>query len=348
MNKTEYGYLSYFISLSTFFSLISIFGLNRLVLIKGEDNSNLFFTTIITIFFTSLLTGFLLIPINIASWVFLLSLSVQSIVISFILANQQFQNYRNLRIVQLGTLLLFYLPLTFSMGYNGSILSLSISNCMSLFLIFSELSEQTERIKFDFNIYKSNLRFLVISALLGILGSSTTAIDKLMIEISFGIESLAEFQFSSQFLAALNIIVVIGYSYVQPKKVKREDTKRIERFLIWFSILCCSFMLIGYPLLIFFFFTIYSNTILLGLFLFPNVVIRVLIMLKRADCYAFDKVTTYLSSEILMILIYIGGFVGTKIFISMIDISIVGLFLIAGSLSQYLFLNIKLRSQLDY
>ena len=238
LGTEHYGEISYLIAASSVAISISSIGASNTILVytakEAKIQPPIYFITTISSIVASVILFFIL--YNIEASLLVITSMMFSIATSEIIGRKLYIKYSKYILVQkilfVGLAIGFY----YIIGPYGIILGFAISYAPFLIPVYKGLME----FKMDFSVLKQRSRFMVNSYLLELSRTFSGQTDKLLIAPLFGYAILGNYQLGIQFLALLNTLPGIVYSYVLPQDASGNPNKKLKKIIIFISIILAT------------------------------------------------------------------------------------------------------------
>jgi len=238
LGTEHYGEISYLIAASSVAISISSIGASNTILVytakEVKIQPPIYFITTISSIVASVILFFIL--YNIEASLLVITSMMFSIATSEIIGRKLYIKYSKYILVQkilfVGLAIGFY----YIIGPYGIILGFAISYAPFLIPVYKGLME----FKMDFSVLKQRSRFMVNSYLLELSRTFSGQTDKLLIAPLFGYAILGNYQLGIQFLALLNTLPGIVYSYVLPQDASGNPNKKLKKIIIFISIILAT------------------------------------------------------------------------------------------------------------
>jgi O-antigen/teichoic acid export membrane protein len=235
LGTEHYGEISYLIAISSAAMAISSIGASSTILVysaKGvKIQPPIYFITTISSMAASVILFFIL--YNIEASLLVITSTMFSVATAEIVGRKLYIKYSKYILVQkilfVGLAIGFY----HIIGPYGIILGYAVSYVPFLIPVYKGLVE----FKMDFSVLKQRFRFMVNSYLLDLSRTFSGQTDKLLIAPLFGYALLGNYQLGVQFLALLNTLPGIVYSYVLPHDASGNPNKKLKKMIILISII---------------------------------------------------------------------------------------------------------------
>jgi O-antigen/teichoic acid export membrane protein len=235
LGTEHYGEISYFISISTLASVISLIGFgNTLLVYPAKDvkiQPPVYFIALISSLITASILFFIFYNIGISLYV--IGYAIFALIGGDLLGRKFYKNYSKVLIIQKILMVLLATGLYYLVGYQGVILGIALS-----FLPFGILMYKVFRkTKIDFSLVKSRFGFIVNSYALDISRIFSGSIDRLIVAPLFGYSLLGNYQLGLQLFSALSILPIVVYQYILPHDASGNPNKQLKRLTIIISVI---------------------------------------------------------------------------------------------------------------
>lgn len=248
LGTEHYGEISYFISISTLASVISLIGFGNALLVYPAKDVKIQPPVYFIALISSLITSSILFLIfyNIGISLYVIGYVIFALVGGDLLGRKFYKNYSKILIIQKILMILLATGLYYLVGYQGVILGISLS-----FLPFSILMYRVFRkTKIDFSLVKSRFGFIINSYALDISRIFSGSIDRLIVAPLFGYSLLGNYQLGLQLFSALSILPIVVYQYILPHDASGNPNKKLKRVTIIISVIFAALSITLSPFVI--------------------------------------------------------------------------------------------------
>jgi O-antigen/teichoic acid export membrane protein len=248
LGTEHYGEISYFISISTLASVVSLIGFGNALLVYPAKDVKIQPPVYFIALISSLITSSILFLIfyNIGISLYVIGYVIFALVGGDLLGRKFYKNYSKILIIQKILMILLATGLYYIVGYQGVILGISLS-----FLPFSILMYRVFRkTKIDFSLVKSRFGFIINSYALDISRIFSGSIDRLIVAPLFGYSLLGNYQLGLQLFSALSILPIVVYQYILPHDAGGNPNKRLKRVTIIISVIFAALSITLSPFVI--------------------------------------------------------------------------------------------------
>ena len=233
LGTEHYGEISYFISISTLASVISLIGFgNALLVYPAKDvkiQPPVYFIALISSMITSSIL--FLIFYNIGISLYVIGYVIFALVGGDLLGRKFYKNYSKILVIQKILMVLLAIGLYYLVGYQGVILGIGLS-----FLPFGVLMYRVFRkTKIDFSLVKSRFSFIINSYALDISRIFSGSIDRLIVAPLFGYGLLGNYQLGLQLFSVLSILPIVVYQYILPQDASGNPNKKLKQVTVIIS-----------------------------------------------------------------------------------------------------------------
>lgn len=258
--KNDYGEITFLLSISVLIYGLSKLGLDRLIIVYGSKNENIFFPSYALGIFVgvgvSIVSYFVLQNFLVSFLV--MGLMLFDLMVAIFLAKLQYIRYSIFFIIRrLATLGLALFLFQF-FHTDGVILGFFLANLIGVvgFFMFFRPS------KIDFRILKNKTKFIFQNHLVNIVSVLNLSAIPVIIGTLFNYSILAEFQIALQFLLVVGILPSILSVYLLPQESRGRQNSKLKNYSLMLSVLLSIFSIILLPILISFFIPDYENSTL--------------------------------------------------------------------------------------
>ncbi|SMH72283.1 polysaccharide biosynthesis C-terminal domain-containing protein [Candidatus Nitrosotalea okcheonensis] len=248
LGTSEYGRLSYLISIGSIAGVISFLGAGTTITVYSAKNEKIQATLFSIITITSAIGSIVtfLIFHDYTVSLYIIGYGIFNVTVADILGKKQYKNYSIYMITQkilwVGLSLLFY----YIIGFEGIILGIAFSFLAYSFVIIRGLKET----KFSLSMLKSHFRIMMNNYVLDLSRAFGGNMDKLIIAPLLGFSLLGNYQLGQQFLSLLSLLPTVVFQYILPHDSSGNANKKLKKSLILFSIGLAVIGIIASPIII--------------------------------------------------------------------------------------------------
>ena len=261
LGAENYGQLSYFLSIASIASTVSLLGTENVISVyiakKIKLESTIFLIPIIAGSIASIILYLIFSDLGIT--VYVLGAVIFGLASTEILAKGLFKAYSKYLLVTKITMVILSIGLYNIMGLEGILVGVGLAFFVYLVRIYKGFRET----KIDFSLIKPRAGFLVNSFALQIINSFNGSLDKLIIAPLVGFALLGNYHLGIQFLSILHILPGIVYKYVLPQDASGKPNKKLKQLTIISSIAIAILGIILGPIVIPLFLPQYTEAIVI-------------------------------------------------------------------------------------
>ena len=230
LGAENYGQLSYFLSIASIASTVSLLGTENVMTVltakKVKVQSTIYFLVAISGSITSIIIFIIFDSFEISLLV--IGYVIVSLTLSDIIGRKFFVQYAKYVIINKILMVTLGLGFYYLIGNEGVILGIAISSFPYFFRIYKSCKET----KIDFSILRKRIKFVVTNYAITLSASFGGSTDKLIIAPLLGFTLLGNYQLGIQFLAMLNILPAIVFKYVLPHDASGESSVKLKLITI--------------------------------------------------------------------------------------------------------------------
>ena len=259
LGAENYGQLSYFLSIASIASTVSLLGTENVISVyiakKIKLEATIFVIPIIAGSIASIVLYLLFSDLGIT--VYVLGAVIFGLASSEILAKGLFKAYSKYLLITKITMVILSITLYHIIGLEGVLFGVGLAFFVYLLRIYKGFKET----KIDFSLIKPRAGFLVNSYALQLVSAFNGSLDKLIIAPLVGFALLGNYQLGLQFLSILHILPGIVYKYVLPQDASGKPNKKLKQITIISSIGIAILGIVLGPILIPLFLPQYTEAI---------------------------------------------------------------------------------------
>lgn len=234
LGAESYGQLSYFISIASIASTISLIGSSDTLTVYVAKNiklqATIYFITLIFGVLTSI-TLFLIFE-NIGLSVFVIGHIIFTISSSVMLGSKRYATYAKYLISQNITMVGLSIGFYFLIGWEGVILGIGLSYFPFSIWTYKGFKES----KINFTLFRSKFEFLINNYVNSLAVVFSGNIDRLIIFPMLGFTLLGNYALGLQLLAVLSIIPANVFRYILPQDASGRNIEKLRQVTILFSV----------------------------------------------------------------------------------------------------------------
>ena len=233
LGAEQYGQISYFLSIVSIASTISLFGFENVISVyvakKIRIEPPIYLISILSATVVSLVLFVMFGKIGISVYVF--GAMFFGLASAEILANSLYRSYPKYLITHKGLMVVLSIGFYYLLGVDGVFLGIGIS----FFPYMLRICRGFKDAKLDFSLLRVRLDFILNSYVLNLSSVFSGSVDKLIIGPLVGFALLGDYQLGIQFLSVLYIIPSIVYKYTLPQDASGNPNKKLKKVTILFS-----------------------------------------------------------------------------------------------------------------
>ena len=234
LGAENYGQLSYFLSIASIASTVSILGTDNVISVyiakKIKLESTIFLIPIVAGSIASIILYFAFSDLGVT--VYVLGAVIFGLASSEILAKGLFKAYSKYLLLTKILMVILSIGLYHIIGLEGVLLGIGLAFFVYLVRIYKGFRET----KIDFSLIKPKAGFLVNSYALQLISAFNGSLDKLIIAPLVGFTLLGNYSLGLQFLSILHILPGIVYKYVLPQDASGKPNKKLKQLTVISSI----------------------------------------------------------------------------------------------------------------
>ena len=234
LGTTEYGKLSYLISIGSIAGVVSFLGAGTTITVYSAKNEKIQATLFSIITVTSAIGSIVtfLIFRDYTVSLYIIGYGIFNVTVADMLGKKRYKDYSKYLITQkilwVGLSLLFY----YIIGFEGIILGIAFSFLAYSFVVFRGIRET----KFSLTMLKSHFVVMMNNYVLDLSRAFGGNMDKIIIAPLLGFSLLGNYQLGQQFLSLLSLLPTIVFQYILPHDSSGNANKKLKKLLILFSI----------------------------------------------------------------------------------------------------------------
>jgi len=234
LGAENYGQLSYFLSIASIASTVSILGTDNVISVyiakKIKLESTIFLIPIVAGSIASIILYFAFSDLGVT--VYVLGAIIFGLASSEILAKGLFKAYSKYLLLTKILMVILSIGLYHIIGLEGVLLGIGLAFFVYLVRIYKGFRET----KIDFSLIKPKAGFLVNSYALQLISAFNGSLDKLIIAPLVGFTLLGNYSLGVQFLSILHILPGIVYKYILPQDASGKSNKKLKQLTVISSI----------------------------------------------------------------------------------------------------------------
>ncbi len=234
LSPEEYGELTFFISISSLTSTVSLLGAVHTNIVytakKIQIQSTLYLITLSTGAAASIML--FIIFFNLGVSVYVLGLVIFGLATSELLGRKLYKKYSVFVLTERVLKIILGLGFYFWIGENGVLLGMALSYFPYLFGVVRGLTSS----KINFNVITERLNFIIPNYLQTLSGSLNGSLDKLLIGPLLGFAILGNYSLGLQFYSLLTIFTTVISKYIVPQDASGNENKKLKKIAILSSV----------------------------------------------------------------------------------------------------------------
>jgi len=261
LTKSEYGELSYLMSLATVASVVSFLGLGGTVVVYQSKKENIFPAFFIIV----LISGSIVTVIayfltqNFTSSILIFGLVIFNILVVGLQSKKQYVLFSKYKILRTAGTIIFAIILYQFFGINGILFGYFLATLFAVKEILSLMKNK----KIEFSKLRSKIRFSLFNYSNKLSDVLFTWGDKLVIASLFGFSFLGNYYFAMQFLLLMDVIPRSIGQYLLPQESEGKKNIGIKKLAIISSVIVAIVVIIGVPFGVNTLFPKYNESIIL-------------------------------------------------------------------------------------
>jgi len=283
----SYGQVSYFISIASIASTVSLLGASDTISVYIPKNIRLESTVYLLTCSIGLITAAILFVIfsdvGISTYIF--GAVIFGLSTSELLARRDYSSYSKYLLTQKALMVGLALGLYHIIGVNGILIGIGISFSIYVIRIYHGLRES----RINFSLLKERRRFMLYSYLVNLLSTLSGTLDKIIILPLVGFEILGNYQLGIQFISVLTILPSIIYKYILPQDSRGIQNRKLKQYTVLMSIGLAIFGIIISPIIISALFPKYDESIKVIQIMSISVIPTSINLIFTSKFYAAEK-----------------------------------------------------------
>ena len=234
LGAENYGQLSYFLSIASIASTVSLLGTENVISVyiakKIKLEATIFLIPIIAGSIASIILYFAFSDLGVT--VYVLGAVIFGLASSEILAKGLFKAYSKYLLLTKILMVTLSIGLYHIIGLEGVLIGVGLAFFVYLVRIYKGFRDT----KIDFSLIKPRAGFLVNSYALQLVNSFNGSLDKIIIAPLLGFALLGNYSLGVQFLSILHILPGIVYKYILPQDASGKPNKKLKQLTVISSI----------------------------------------------------------------------------------------------------------------
>ena len=307
LGAENYGQLSYFLSIASIASTVSILGTDNVISVyiakKVKLESTIFLIPIVAGSIASIMLYFAFSDLGIS--VYVLGAVIFGLATSEILAKGLFKSYSKYLLLTKILMVILSIGLYHIIGLEGVLIGVGLAFFVYLVRIYKGFRET----KIDFSLIKPRAGFLVNSYALQLIRTFNGSLDKLIIAPLVGFALLGNYSLGIQFLSILHILPGIVYKYILPQDASGKPNKKLKQLTVISSIgIAISGIVLG-PIVIPLFLPQYTEAIAIIQIMSVSVIPSTINLMYTSKLLGNEKTKFLLMGSIIYLIILISGII---------------------------------------
>jgi len=307
LGAENYGQLSYFLSIASIASTVSILGTDNVISVyiakKVKLESTIFLIPIVAGSIASIMLYFAFSDLGIS--VYVLGAVIFGLATSEILAKGLFKSYSKYLLLTKILMVILSIGLYHIIGLEGVLIGVGLAFFVYLVRIYKGFRET----KIDFSLIKPRAGFLVNSYALQLIRTFNGSLDKLIIAPLVGFALLGNYSLGIQFLSILHILPGIVYKYILPQDASGKPNKKLKQLTVISSIgIAISGIVLG-PIVIPLFLPQYTEAIAIIQIMSISVIPSTINLMYTSKLLGNEKTKFLLMGSSIYLIILISGII---------------------------------------
>ena len=259
LGAKDYGQISYFLSIASIASSVSMTGASNTLMVYTAKNvkiqSAIYVISISTAIIASMVVFFLFQNFGIS--LYIIGSVIFGLASAEILGNKNYNAYSRFLVTQKILMVIFSIVLYYLIGIEGVIIGIALGYFPYIIRIYDGFKKS----KIEFNTLKSKFGFLMNSFILNLSNAFSGSIDKIIIAPLLGFTLLGNYQLGIQLLGVLQLLPNIAFKYMLPQEAGGNQNKRLKFLIIVIAAILTNCGIFLSPIIIPVLFTKYTNVV---------------------------------------------------------------------------------------
>jgi O-antigen/teichoic acid export membrane protein len=307
LGAENYGQLSYFLSIASIASTVSILGTDNVISVyiakKVKLESTIFLIPIVAGSIASIILYFAFSDLGIS--VYVLGAVIFGLATSEILAKGLFKSYSKYLLLTKILMVILSIGLYHIIGLEGVLIGVGLAFFVYLVRIYKGFRET----KIDFSLIKPRAGFLVNSYALQLISAFNGSLDKLIIAPLVGFALLGNYSLGVQFLSILHILPGIVYKYILPQDASGKPNKKLKQLTVISSIGIAILGIVLGPIVIPLFLPQYTEAIAIIQIMSVSVIPSTINLMYTSKLLGNEKTKFLLMGSSIYLIILISGII---------------------------------------
>jgi O-antigen/teichoic acid export membrane protein len=234
LGAEHYGQLSYFLSIASIASTVSLLGTENVISVyvskKVKLEATIYLLPIVAGSIASLILYYYFSDLGIT--VYVLGAVIFGLASTELLAKGLFKSYSKYLLLTKILMVGLSIGLYHLIGIEGILLGVGLAFFLYIIRIYKGFRES----KVNFSLIKPRMGFMVNSYAIQLVSSFNGSLDKIIIAPMVGFTLLGNYHLGIQFLSILHILPVIVYKYILPQDASGNPNKKLKQLTVISSI----------------------------------------------------------------------------------------------------------------
>ncbi len=259
LGAEHYGQLSYFLSIASIASTVSLLGTENMISVyiakKIKLEATVYLIPIVAGSIASLILYYYFSDLGIT--VYVLGAVIFGLASTELLAKGLFKSYSKYLLLTKILMVGLSIGLYHLIGIEGILLGIGLAFFLYIIRIYKGFRES----KVNFSLIKPRMGFMINSYVLQLVSSFNGSLDKIIIAPMLGFALLGNYHLGIQFLSILHILPGIVYKYVLPQDASGNPNKKLKQLTVISSIGIAIIGIVSAPTIIPWFLPKYTEAI---------------------------------------------------------------------------------------
>jgi|LUMJ01.1.fsa_nt_gb O-antigen/teichoic acid export membrane protein len=246
LSKSDYGEITYLVSISMMgFGLCGL-GLDKLLVVYGAKKENVLFPTFVLGLSSTIISALVVFVVtnNVAVSLLVIGLTIFNLHVNNLLSVPKYRLYSIFFLARRSLTTVFGLALYPLLGIEGIILGFILGTLPSAPGFYNFLKKPRANIS---AVLKSRTKFIVQNYAIVLVSTFRGSGIKLLVGILFGFALLGEFQLASQYLLVIGILPAVLATYLLPQEAKGKSNRNLKICSILISLILAILSVIFLP-----------------------------------------------------------------------------------------------------
>ena len=259
LGAKDYGQISYFLSIASIASSVSMTGASNTLMVYTAKNvkiqSAIYVISISTAIIASMVVFFLFQNFGIS--LYIIGSVIFGLASAEILGSKNYNSYSRFLVTQKILMVIFSIVLYYLIGIEGVIIGIALGYFHYIIRIYDGFKKS----KIEFSTLKLKFGFLMNSFILNLSSAFSGSIDKIIIAPLLGFTLLGNYQLGIQLLGVLQLLPNIAFKYMLPHEATGNQNKRLKFIIIVLAAILTSCGILLSPIIIPSLFAKYTNVV---------------------------------------------------------------------------------------